>query len=66
MMKQPKNINELRDGLSEIFADLCNSTIKPATAKEANNAAGKIIGTIKVQLESAALRKEAPDIAYLR
>lgn len=66
MMKQPKNIVQLRDGLASIFADLCNSSIKPGVAKEANNSAGKILGTIKVQLESAALRKEMPDVAYLK
>jgi hypothetical protein len=65
MMQQPKNIKELRDGLSEIFADLCNSTIKPGVAKEANNTAGKIIGSLKVELENAALRKTEPNIGYL-
>lgn len=66
MMEQPKNIVELRDSLGIIFADLCNSSIKPGIAKEANNSAGKIIGTIKVQLDNAAQRKEPPDIEYLK
>lgn len=65
MMKQPTNIRELRDGLAEVFADLCNSTIKPSTAKEVNNNAGKIVATIKVELEYAALRKEPPAIPWL-
>lgn len=65
MMKKPENIKELRDGLAEIFADLCNTMIKPGVAKEANNTAGKIIGTIKAELENAALRKEPPNVDYL-
>lgn len=65
MMKQPKNIDDLTTGLCEIFADLCNSTIKTGVAKEATNAAGKIIGTVKVQCEYFALRKESPNIPFL-
>ena len=30
-----------------------------------NNTAGKIISTLKVQLDYAALRKESPQIGYL-
>ena len=60
-----KNINELRDNLTQLYTDLQNGTFKGSDAKEMNNCAGKIINSIKVQLEYAALRKEKPEIEFL-
>ncbi len=60
-----KNIVEMREQLSAMFSDLRSGAIEVKTAAEMNNTAGKIISSIKVQLDYAALRKEAPTIAYL-
>jgi hypothetical protein len=65
MIAAPANVNELRNALCEVFSDLCNSTMEPKRAKEANNAAGKIIGTIRAELEAADQRKEPADIPFL-
>lgn len=60
-----RSIIQLREELSEVFTGLKNGSIEPKTASEMNNAAGKIINTVKVQLEYSALRKEKPEIDFL-
>ena len=61
-----KNANELRKHLSEVFDDLRAGTIKPSEASELANIAGKIISSAKVQCEYYSLRKESPEIAFLK
>jgi hypothetical protein len=61
-----KNVNELRDQLSSVFADLRGGAIKHTDAAELANIAGKMINSAKVQLDYYALRKEAPSIAFLK
>ncbi len=60
------NVNELRAELAQVFAQLKAGAIKPGEAAELANIAGKMIGSAKVQVEYYALRKEAPDIAFLK
>lgn len=60
-----KNITELRDELAAVFAGLKNGTLEHTQAAEMNNAAGKIINTVKVQLEYATMRKEEPNIPFM-
>lgn len=60
-----QNVKELRESLINVFYDLKSGEINTAEAKEMNNSAGKIIGTLKVQLEYADLRKEKPEIDFL-
>lgn len=60
-----KNVEELRKELCDVFDGLRNGTLQAKEAKEMNNAAGKIIGSIKVELEYAHLRDEKPEIAFL-
>lgn len=59
------NINTLRSELSNVFEELRANKIGVLEAKEINNTAGKIIGTIKVELEYAKLKKVEPDIKFL-
>jgi len=59
------NINDLREQLCELFDRLGVGSMDAKQAKEINNAAGKIIGTVKVQLEYSELRDEKPDIDFL-
>lgn len=63
---KPSNITQLRDELLSVFEDLKNGTVERVQAAELNNTAGKIIGTMKVQLEYHALRKEQPDIKFMK
>lgn len=60
-----KNIQELRNQLTEVFTALREQTIDVKVAAEMNNTAGKIINSLKVELEYAELRKEAPQIDFL-
>lgn len=59
------NIQQLRNELSEIFIRLKEGDLKASDAKEMNNAAGKMIGTAKVELEYYALREEKPNIPFI-
>jgi len=60
-----KNITELTQNLTQLYAALKDGTIDVKVAAEMNNTAGKIINVQKVQLEYAMLRKEAPSIKFL-
>ena len=57
-------VSKLRDELFDVFRSVLNKSLEPKVAKEANNAAGKIISSAKAQLEYHALRKEKPKIAF--
>ena len=59
-----KNIKDVRNQLAEVFAELRSGAINPAVASELNNSAGKIINSLKVELEYYSLRKESPDIDF--
>jgi len=60
-----KNITELNNQLTTLYAALRDGTIDVKTAAEMNNTAGKIINVQRVQLEYASLRNEAPNIKFL-
>lgn len=58
--------SELRAELSHVFAQLKAGEIKPGEAAELANLAGKMIASAKVQVEYYALRKELPEIGFLK
>ena len=60
-----KNVNELREQLSQVFYELRNNTVKHTDAAELANIAGKMINSAKVQLDYYSLRNEAPKISFL-
>lgn len=60
-----KNVIELRNELCSVFDELRNDKLECKQAKELVNAAGKIINSVKLELEYAALRKETPVIEFL-
>lgn len=60
-----KTINELRDDLTVLFGSIKDGTTDVKVASEMNNTAGKIINSVKAELEYAALKKEAPSIPFL-
>ena len=61
-----KNVNELRTELADVFGKLRGGVIKPGEAAELANLAGKMISSAKVQVEYFALRKEQPNITFLK
>lgn len=60
-----KTVIELRTELCEVFDEIRSDGIDLNKAKELVNAAGKIINSVKLELEYAALRKETPIIEFL-
>lgn len=60
-----KTINELRNELLKLFDDIKTGEVDVKVAGEMNNAAGKIINSVKVELEYAELRKIAPNVPFL-
>jgi|GEM_PF-4096914 len=63
--KRPNNINELRESLLDAYTMLANDPKRVIQVGELANTAGKIIASVKVELEHAAIRKEAPSIPFL-
>ena len=61
-----KHISELTTELSALYEGLKNGTMDVKIATEMNNTAGKIINAQRVQLEYAELRKEQPDIDFMK
>jgi hypothetical protein len=60
-----KNVSELRDQLSQVFADLRGGTIKHNDASELANIAGKMINSAKVQLDYYAHTQNKNKIPFL-
>jgi hypothetical protein len=60
-----KNVSELRDQLSQVFADLRGGALKHTDASELANIAGKMINSAKVQLDYYALTKQTKSIPFL-
>jgi len=60
------DITSLRNELLELFDNLRSGKIKPAMAKEINNTAGKVIGSVKVQLEYCKLAQIKPEIEFIK
>ena len=56
----------MRQRLSAVFDKLENGTIDPRVAKQMNNSAGKILYSIRVELEQASLRNEPPNVDWLQ
>ena len=55
-----KNSQSLRWRLAQVWNELESGEIKVAKAKEIVNLSGKMINSVKMQLEYYALRKEEP------
>lgn len=64
-MAKPKDINELRDQLLDAFDWVKGDPRRSNQVKEMTNAAGKILGTIKAQLEYSIIKGEDPEIPFL-
>jgi len=60
-----KNVTELRNEMVDVFQKLKDGTLEHKRAKEMSNAAGKIIGTVSLQLKYAQQRNETPIIEFL-
>lgn len=64
-MNKPTNITELRDQLLEAFDQLKGDPRRAMQVKELTNTAGKVISTVKAQLEYSLMRGEEPEIPFM-
>ena len=64
-MKTPSNVKELRDDLLEAYAMLKADPKRHNQVKELSNTVGKILGSLKIELEYAAIRGEQPNIPFI-
>jgi hypothetical protein len=60
-----KSIQQVREELAKVFEGVKLGTVNHKDAAELNNSAGKIISSLKVELEYYALRKEKPEIPFI-
>jgi hypothetical protein len=60
-----KTIAQLREALTALFDEIKSGEVDVKVAAEMNNTAGKIINSLKVELEYASLRDEKPEITFL-
>jgi hypothetical protein len=65
IIKAPETMGELRTELLKVFADLRNGDINLNEAAECNNTAGKIINSVKIEVEVYALMKKDPAIKFI-
>jgi len=61
-----KTIADLRSELCDTFDDLRAGNVTPKVASEMNNSAGKIINTLKIQLDYHTMTKTKPNIPFLK
>jgi len=60
------NIINLRKELAKVFKDLRAGNLSLKNAAELNNNAGKIINSLRAELEYYKLRKESPEITFFK
>lgn len=58
--------DEMTVELQRVFNDLRAGSIKPKDVAELTNCVGKMIGLAKLQLEYHHLRKEVPELGFLK
>ena len=59
-------MEELREELAEVFDELRNGDLERPLAAEITNTAGKMINSVRAELEYYKLLKEKPQIKFLR
>ena len=64
-MSKPKDMTDLREQLLDAFEQLKGDPRRVIQVKELTNTAGKVINTVKAQLEYSLLRGEEPEIAFM-
>jgi|APCry1669193181_1035450.scaffolds.fasta_scaffold59315_1 hypothetical protein len=64
-MAKPKDIIELRDQLLDAYDWVKADPRRANQVKEMANTAGKVLSSVKLQLEYSLLKGEEPDIAFM-
>jgi len=61
-----KNMKDVRNKLVELCKSLEDGSLDIKTVGEMHNGIGKIINTVRTQLEYSKLRKEKPQIDFMK
>lgn len=64
-MKTPTTTTELRAVLCETISAVKSQTMTPDAAEAISNASGKVIASLRVELEYRRMRGEAPSLPFL-
>lgn len=64
-MIKPTNTSELRAVLCETIAAVREKTITPDAAEAISNASGKIVASLRVELEYRRMRGEVPKMQFV-
>lgn len=64
-MIKPTNASELRAVLCETIAAVREKTITPDAAEAISNASGKIVASLRVELEYRRMRGEVPEMQFM-
>lgn len=64
-MAAPKDINELQRSLLDAYDSVAKDPRRANQVKEMTNAAGKILASIKLQMEYSMIRGEEPEIPFM-
>ena len=64
--RKPKTIRGLRDDVLNVYTELRNGNLDRADAIGACIVVGRIVGTVRAQLEYFKLRKETAQIDFLK
>lgn len=68
-MKKPKRINnltELRDNLADVYSQVQSGDIETEQAKSLSSLAGKMIFSVRTQMEYQVARGEKPTIGFMK
>jgi hypothetical protein len=65
MKNKIENIQDLRTDLLDAYDSLKKDPRRINQVAELSNTAGKIIGTVKLEMEYAIARREVPNIPFL-
>ena len=60
-----KNVIALRDELSQLYEKVLAGEVDSKTADSLTNIAGKMINSVKLELEYSSLKKTVPSISFL-
>lgn len=60
------NVEELREFLSKELVRVSTGEITPATANASANLAGKVLSSVKMELEYNRMAGASPNIAFLK
>lgn len=60
-----KNIVDLRDDLVKLFDDIKSNSVDHKKAKEMNHCAGKIMTSLKIQMDYARLHKKKIKVEFM-